>query len=295
VSTTDRFSGVTRAIDLFGASDVRGRHVLLKPNFNSADPAPGSTHPDVLRAIAASLSDSGARSTTIGDRAGMGDTRQVMHRKGVFDLAEEFGMDAVVFDELPDDAWQIVGEGTDHWSRGVPVPKLLLESDSVVQTCILKTHGYGGHFSLSLKNSVGLAAKHFGGHNYMDELHDSPDMRKMIAEVNTAYDPTLIVVDGVEALVKGGPATGTRAATGVVLAGSDRIAVDAVGVAILRLFGTTADVDRGRIFDLEQIARAVELGLGVDEPQHIQIVTDDAVGEAYASRVTQVLSSSRRS
>ena len=41
----------------------------------------------------------------------------------------------------------------------------------------------------------------------------------------------------------------------MVLAGTDRVALDAVGVAILRMFGTTREVSRGRVFEQEQIAR----------------------------------------
>ena len=56
---------------------------------------------------------------------------------------------------------------------------------------------------------------------------------------------------------------------GVILAGTDRIAVDAVGVAILRHFGTTPEVSRGTIFEQEQIARAVELGLGIEADEEL--------------------------
>jgi uncharacterized protein (DUF362 family) len=128
-----------------------------------------------------------------------------------------------------------------------------------------------------------------GGYNYMSELHSSTYQRLMIAEINTAYAPALIVMDGVEAFVEGGPDTGKKVAPGVVLAGTDRIAVDAVGVALLRLFGTTPEVSRGRIFEQEQIARAVELGLGVESPQQIKFVTADAESEAYAGQIRDVL------
>ena len=289
VATIDRAAGVRRAIELLGINPVRGYNVLLKPNFNSADEAPGSTHPAVLRALLASLSDLGARSSTLADRSGMGDTRQVMQKLGVFDLAKAFGFETVVLDELPEDAWQIFDGAGYHWKHGFPVPKMLLEAERVVQTCNLKTHRYGGHFTLSLKNSVGLVGKHFRSYNYMSELHATDDQRRMIAEVNAAYRPALIVLDGVEAFVKGGPAAGTRAATNVVLAGTDRVAIDAVGVAILRLFGTTPDVSRGRVFEQEQIARAVELSLGVTSPEKIRFVTGDVDSAAYASKIMQVL------
>ena len=74
VATMDRAAGVRRAIELLGINPIRGYNVLLKPNFNSADEAPGSTHPDVLKALLASLGDLGARSITLADRSGMGDT-----------------------------------------------------------------------------------------------------------------------------------------------------------------------------------------------------------------------------
>lgn len=289
VSTTDRVAGVRRAIELLGINPVRGRNVLLKPNLNSADPAPGSTHPDVLRTLLASLHEMGARSIMLADRSGMGDTAQVMQQTGVFDLARQFGFKTTVLDTLPTDAWEIRSGDGFHWRRGFPVPKMLLDAECVVQTCNLKTHRYGGHFTLSLKNSVGLVGKYHRDVNYMSELHGTRDQRRMIAEINTAYQPALVVMDGVEAFVSGGPDSGRRAATHVILAGTDRVALDAVGVAILRLFGTTPEVSRGRVFEQEQIARAVELGLGVDAPAKIQFLTADATSADYAAQIRQVL------
>jgi hypothetical protein len=55
VKTTDRADGVRRALDLLGINPADGKNVILKPNFNSADSPPGSTHNDVLRTLVASL------------------------------------------------------------------------------------------------------------------------------------------------------------------------------------------------------------------------------------------------
>jgi uncharacterized protein (DUF362 family) len=74
-----------------------------------------------------------------------------------------------------------------------------------------------------------------------------------------------------------------------VLAGTDRIAIDAVGVALLRHFGATPEVTNGPIFEQEQIARAVELSLGVDSPQKIELVTDDPDSAAYAEQIQEIL------
>ena len=275
VKIADRAAGVRRAIELLGINPVRGNRVLLKPNLNSADAAPGSTHPEVLRTLVTELYDLGAQTITLADRSGMGDTRRVMQQTGVIDLAQELGFMTMVLDDLPEKDWIVQQSEDFHWSRGYAVPKLLLDAECVVQTCNLKTHRYGGHFTLSLKNSVGLAAKavNGGSYNYMQELHNSPHQRHMIAEINTAYSPSLIVMDGVEAFVNGGPDRGKKVDSEVVLAGNERIALDAVGVALLRLLGTTPEVSRGGIFEQEQIARAVELGLGIDSPDKIDFIT----------------------
>jgi uncharacterized protein (DUF362 family) len=123
----------------------------------------------------------------------------------------------------------------------------------------------------------------------MNELHSSADQRRMIAEINAAYRPDLVVLDGVEAFVDGGPAQGKKVQSNVILAGTDRIAIDAVGVAILRYFGTTEVVSQGKIFEQEQIARAVELGLGVDRPTKIELVTDNTASAAYAKEIQDIL------
>jgi len=291
VKTQDRATGVNKALDLLEIGPTKGKDLFLKPNFNSADVPPGSTHNDTLIALVRRLQAMGAERITVGDRSGMGDTRSVMKRKDVFRMAGELGFETVVFDELDASGWEMMQVAGSHWQKGFAVARPVLEADGVVQTCCLKTHRYGGHFTLSLKNSVGLAAKWVPGesHNYMDELHGSPHQRRMIAEINVAYQPDLILLDGVEAFVDGGPDRGKRVEAQVILAGTDRVAIDAIGVAILRYFGTTAAVSQGPIFQQEQIARAVELGLGVDGPEKIELITDDPDSGAYAARIQEIL------
>jgi len=291
VKTQDRAAGVNKALHLLEINSMQGQDLFLKPNFNSADAPPGSTHNDTLSALVRTLQAMGAGRITVGDRSGMGDTRSVMKQKGIFRLADELGFDVVVFDELDASGWEMMQVEGSHWQNGFAVARPVLEADGVIQTCCLKTHRYGGHFTMSLKNSVGLVAKSVPGerYDYMSELHSSPHQRHMIAEINVAYQPALIVVDGVEAFVDGGPDRGKRVAAQVILAGTDRVAIDAVGVAILRYFGTTPAVSQGSIFQQEQIARAVELGLGVDGPEEIELITDDPESAAYAGEIQQIL------
>jgi uncharacterized protein (DUF362 family) len=291
VKTQDRSSGVQQALDLLDVGGFQGKRLFLKPNFNSADPPPGSTHDDTLTALVRWLQGQGASHITVGDRSGMGDTRTVMEQKGIFRLAEELGFEVVVFDELDAGGWQKTDAPGSHWKKGFAVARPVLDADGVIQTCCLKTHRYGGHFTLSLKNSVGLVAKKIPGerYNYMTELHISRQQRRMIAEVNVAYQSDLILLDGVEAFVTGGPDKGKLVEAGVILAGTDRVAVDAVGVALLRHFGTTRKVSRGPIFQQQQIARAVELGLGVTGPEQIELITGDPQSAAYAAQIREIL------
>ncbi len=291
VRTTDRAEGIRRGMAVLGMPAARGKRVVIKPNFNSADEFPASTHLDTVGALVRHLQAAGASEITLADRSGMGDTRRVMDQKGVIAQARLMGYQAVVLDETPLEGWAEERLPGSRWSRGVLFPRLFQETDLLVQTCCLKTHRFGGHFTLSLKNSVGMVAKYSprDRYNYMGELHGSSYQRQMIAEINQLYRPAMVVMDGLEAFTDGGPESGTLVKPQVMVLGSDRVAVDAVGVAILRLQGGNPTISRGRVFDQEQIARAAQLGLGAKGPEQIDLVTDDPESKKTAERVRQTL------
>ncbi len=137
---------------------------------------------------------------------------------------------------------------------------------------------------MSLKLSVGLTPK-----SIRRGMHRSPDMRRMIAELNQGYAPKLIIMDGVEAFTDGGPSRGQLAQANVMIAGTDRVAVDAVGLAVLRELGANEAIMATPIFQQEQIARAVEVRLGTQGPDEIELVSDDEVGTAYAAKLEGIL------
>lgn len=292
VRSEDRVAGTRKAIDLLQPEGITGKTVFLKPNYNTADPAPASTDTALLEALVQELQAGKAGQITLGDRSGMADTRQAMQTKGVFQLADRYGLKAMVLDELGREDWQYFpAEGT-HWSKGFAVARPAIQAGAVVNTCCLKTHRFGGHFTLSLKNTVGLVAKYVpeDPHNYMGELHSSPHQRLMIAEINKAYDPALVLLDGVEAFVNGGPEAGGVAKPGVILAGTDRIAVDVVAIGILRSLGTTSAVSQGSVWKLEQIQRAIALGLGAGNPEQIEIITADGESLKMADHIRPLIS-----
>ena len=207
-----------------------------------------------------------------------------MEQKGVFDLAREYRFDVVDLEEIAASGWVAFPASGTHWPDGFSLPRLVVDSEYLVSTCCLKTHGFGGVFTMSMKLSVGLTPKRI-----RRTMHASPDMRRMIAELNTGYHPQLIVLDGVTAFTDGGPSRGTLKQANVMIAGDDRVAVDAVGLAVLKELGSNDAIMGRPIFAQEQMARAVELGLGASGPGDIEIVTADAEGKAYAAKLEGIL------
>ena len=140
VKTMDRADGVRRALDLLNVKSFQRKDLFLKPNFNSADAAPGSTHQDTLVALIRELKARGAGPLTIGDRSGMGKTREVMESKQIFKMATDLGAKVVIFDELHADDWELIKPSDSHWQQGFALPRLVRNAGAIVQTCCLKTH-----------------------------------------------------------------------------------------------------------------------------------------------------------
>lgn len=282
----DRGRGTRKVVEALRLPDLKDKNVLFKPNFNTADPPPGSTHVDTIRAVVELVKAQGPKRIVLGDRSGPAKTSKVFQEKGVFALAEEMGFECLIFDEMPKDRWVKIKPPGMHWMNGFWFAKPVLEADAVIGLCCLKTHQYGGHFTMSLKLTTGMVHS-----RNMTELHTSVlNQRNMIAEMNWPYRPTLVVMDGVEAFYKGGPMTGPRWKADLTFASSDRIALDAVGVAALKMHGTTDKIERRAIFEQDQIRRAVELGLGAGGPDEIEIVPVDKASEPMADKLRSILS-----
>lgn len=284
IKTEDRGKGVKELVSYF---DQPSGRVAIKANYNSADPFPAATDISTLSAIVDNLKES-TKDIVLAERSGMGNTASVLEEMGVMKLSHDKGIELIVLDDLKSEDWVQKDSLGSHWENGFLFPKVFQEADSIIQTCCLKTHRFGGHFTMSLKNSVGMVAES-NGHNYMSELHRSPHQRKMIAEINTAYEPDLVIMDGIKGFSKGGPASGTLIEPGVMLASNDRIALDAVGVAILRTYGTTPEVSRGKVLQQDQIARAVELDLGVSSPEGIDLVPVNEEADSFCQQTEEKL------
>jgi uncharacterized protein (DUF362 family) len=286
--TEDRKKAVGASLQGLAVNPVRGKEVLIKPNFNTADPAPGSTHNHTLMALVEELWAMGARTISLGERS-YEPTRNVMEQKGIIPLMEQRDVRIIDFDQLDESDWVNFEPRNSHWTNGFRIARPILETECLVSTCCLKTHQFGGIFTMSLKLHVGVVPTFRHGYDYMAQLHRSPHQRKMIAEINEPFSPALIVLDAIDVFVDGGPMTGKRVKGNVFVAGTDRVAVDAVGLALLKVLGSNEEIMKRRIFEQEQIARAVELGLGPSSPSEIDVVSVDSESQEYCDRVVKML------
>ena len=288
LQTEDRKQGIKKLLKALKGNSIKGKNVLIKPNFNTADPTPGSTHNDTLTALVEEVWKLGAKSVSLGDRS-FPPTQEVMEKKGIGPVLEKLGVEVIPFDDLKEKDWVEFKPRESHWPDGFRIARPVLESEFLISTGCLKTHQYGGVFTLSLKLHVGVVPTSRQGFDYMKQLHSSPHQRKMIAEINEPFKPHLVIMDGIEAFVDGGPATGKRAQGNVFWASSDRVAVDAVGVALLKHLGSNDRIMNRKIFEQTQIARAVELGLGASSPSEIELVAADKKSQEYCDRIGEIL------
>ncbi len=259
----------------------RGDTILLKPNFNTADPPPGSSDPLFVRAVIELLYDYGAARVVLGESSMITrSTRSTLAKAGMLDAAREARAEVLVYDE-----W-VRKDAGGRYLKGVSVARAALEAPKIVYATCLKTHQLG-QFTMSLKLAVGFMqpreriALHLG------------HLAEKVAELNTLVAPDLILMDGRKCFVSGGPMTGERREPGVILASGDRIAIDVEGVRIIQRYpgNSLGDSDPWR---LPQIRRAVELGLGAKGPEDYAVVEVGAeLGATGEARATDEVASDR--
>jgi uncharacterized protein (DUF362 family) len=286
--TTDRKQGVAASIRALDINPVKNKAVLIKPNFNTADPAPGSTHNDTLLALVDELWNMGASKISLGERSYQ-PTHQVMEEKGIIPLLAKKDVRIIDFDQLAEGDWVPYNHPDLNWKSGFRVARPIIEAECLVSTCCLKTHQFGGVITMALKNSVGVVPTFRNGFDFMNELHTSPQQQALIAEINLPFSPDLVVMDGVDAFVDGGPADGKRVRAEVVVATTDRVANDAVGTAILKHLGSNTEIMSRKIFEQGQIERAVELGIGAASATEIELVAADNACQAYVDQINTIL------
>jgi uncharacterized protein (DUF362 family) len=156
----------------------------------------------------------------------------------------------------------------------VIVTEWLSKVDFIVNLPVIKTHR-SASYSICLKNFIGCT--HIRQRPY---LIDSSRWEEVVAELNLAYRPHLNVVDGTVSMIEGGPWEGTAEKTGLIIASTDRVAADAVGLGVIKAFGKWGRVTGKDVWEQKQIKRAIELGIGKGKGE-IELLTGEGDGSFH--------------
>lgn len=187
---------ILHAVNLIGGFKKvieSGDEVLLKPNYNSADPPPASTDPEFLRALVELLYEHGAEKVVVGESSMQTlSTRKVMGKTGALEKLRDSGAEIVFFDE---GSWVKVEVGGKYLKK-VSLPERALRADKLVYCCCMKTH-FRADFSLSLKLAMGFVK---GSERMAFHLMH---LKEKLIDLNLVVHPNLIVMDGRKCFIAG--------------------------------------------------------------------------------------------
>jgi uncharacterized protein (DUF362 family) len=248
-----------RAIDLLGGITgfVRpGQRVLIKPNCTGyflADEGI-TTDPRLVAALIRLCFQAGASAVTVGESAGMEQTRAVLRATGMAAAARAAGARVVAFDDCELREVDVPGGRA---IRRIALPVPLLEADVVINACKGKTH-HMDPVSGAIKNWVGaipltLRMQHHDVHTFAEYV-----------DVMSVTRPALHVCDAIIVGEGDGPLANTPRWCGCVLASADPAALD---VTLCRLFSLDPD-------EHKFAAEAAERDLGTNDPACITMVGD---------------------
>lgn len=265
----DTLESVKTAVDLAGGLGIKsGATVMIRPNANTADRPPGSTNPEVLRGAIREVKKYKPGKVIVAEKSMSSlNTEVVLRKLGLWQIAEEEEVDEILtFDHMK--RQRVEPKGAYSWPYGFHVPEFLESIDYTVALPVIKTH-WTATFTMGLKSQISITSDRDRrelphGQNW-DVIFGN-----MIAESNLIYRPDFYISDATKCFVTDGPNIGTLREPEIVLATSDVVANDTVGLALLKTLGTIPKIQNYSVWAQPQIKRAVELGLGVKGREEIE-------------------------
>ncbi len=256
-------AAVAKALDPLGGMKAfvrAGQRVLIKPNLLSAkDPARAvTTHPQVVEAVIDEVRRVGGH-PFVGDSPGgaIRGIRRVWKNTGMEEMARRTGVELVNFEAAGS---REVRSGPYVFYIAKPV----LEADCIINLAKLKTHSLT-LLTCAVKNMFGVIPGFRKGEQH--KLFPKPRaFADMLVHLYRLVPPAVTIVDGVIAMEGNGPSSGSPFDLGLIIAGRDAVAVDAV-VADIIGFGPDA-------IDTTRIAAAMDAGEG--RMERIEVVGDGA-------------------
>jgi uncharacterized protein (DUF362 family)/NAD-dependent dihydropyrimidine dehydrogenase PreA subunit len=201
----------------------KGEKVLLKPNFlvGRAPEKCVNTHPAIIHAVARLVLEAGA-TPVIGDGPQLGSALKVAEKCGAADVARDLGIELVDFE--PVDVTHPDGKHFKHFTVG----KAVLEADKIINLPKFKTHGLT-LLTLAVKNIFGcIPGARKAQWHVRTSQGGSEYFSKMLLDLYSFINPVLSIVDGIVAMEGKGPGFGTPRDLGLIIAGTDAVAVDSV-------------------------------------------------------------------
>ena len=210
--------------------DVRGRSVLLKPNFVEYRPGASiNTEPRLVVAAADALRSAGASSVVVAE--GPGHRRDIEAVTIASGLQEALGDARVDFVDLNDAPLIRTPIRTRYTGlRELWVPRVLRETDVVVSMPKLKTHHWVG-VTLSLKNCFGCMPGRVYG--WPKDVFHVNGIEESILDIVAAIRPSLVIMDGIVGMEGDGPIMGQPVSSGVVVVSRDPVAADVTGARLM--------------------------------------------------------------
>ena len=212
--------------------DVRGKRVVLKPNLVEYDASRSiNTHPAVVYAALEAFRSRGAADVRIAEGPG--------HRRNTRELADAAGFPEFIpkfhslFTDLNlDDVSRVTLSKPFSRLSELYLPHTALGADLLVSLPKMKTHHWVGA-TLSMKNLFGLVPG--GVYGWPKNVLHWAGIHECIADLHGLFPKHFSIVDGIVGMDGNGPIQGNQKPAGVLVGGSDLVAVDATCCRIMRL------------------------------------------------------------
>jgi uncharacterized protein (DUF362 family) len=228
---SDLLSPILDGIKAFGLA-ITGKRVLLKPNLVEYEKDTViNTHPAVVGAAVEAFLRLGAREVRVGEGPGhRRDTDGLLLASGLLPYLKESKTDFL--DLNLDDTRSLPLLSNYMGVKELHFPVSVLASDILVSMPKMKTHHWAG-MTLSMKNLFGIVPglRYGWPKNFLHwrGIHES------ILDINSTVRPHFVIVDGIVAMEGNGPIQGKPKNCGVLVLGTDPVAVDATCVRVAGL------------------------------------------------------------
>lgn len=229
VEFTNYRESVNRALDLIGTPGLLPQKglIIVKPNLTNSSPPPVTTHVDMAEAVLAYVRKYTGAEIAIGEGCGSGTTGDTFEANGYTDMAERNSIRLIDFNTEPADCLR--NPDALHLKE-FHMPAAAADA-FIISVPVLKDHSFTDT-TIAMKNMFGLApAPFYSGSWNKSKLH-SPSTHASVVDVCLYKKPGLSIVDASVAL-SGMHLAGTPRGLNRILAGTDPVAVDAVGTRLM--------------------------------------------------------------